>query len=319
MVALPPRLRYWGNARPVSRSIQRLEARLGVKLFHRTTRSVRLTHDGELYREQCQQALEQIAEAERAITGRQRHPRGVLRISVGTVYAHHRLVPLLPGFMAAYPEVELELNVSNRNIDFVEDGLSGHPAGEPRDGRIIARKLEDASLGVFCTPDYAARRPAPTSLEMLSQHDLIQFITPSTGRPFPWQFVNEQGTLSTFMSRADSGCLTMCWRAWAGRWLGRSVPDLPFRGSRGAVARQADRGDDPLCGAIPPFYALIHSTVTSRPGSGPSWIICWQRCTQRGRLCQGNIPSSLTRAPHLRACAPIPGAKAGGTLDTMVA
>ncbi|MFQ2621584.1 LysR family transcriptional regulator [Aeromonas caviae] len=178
----------------VSRSIQRLEARLGVKLFHRTTRSVRLTHDGELYREQCQQALEQIAEAERAITGRQRHPRGVLRISVGTVYAHHRLVPLLPGFMAAYPEVELELNVSNRNIDFVEDGYDlAIRLGEPRDGRIIARKLEDASLGVFCAPDYAACRPAPTSLEMLSQHELIQFITPSTGRPFPWQFVNEQG------------------------------------------------------------------------------------------------------------------------------
>ncbi|WP_290436709.1 LysR family transcriptional regulator, partial [Aeromonas caviae] len=123
----------------VSRSIQRLEARLGVKLFHRTTRSVRLTHDGELYREQCQQALEQIAEAERAITGRQRPPRGMLRISVGTVYAHHRLVPLLPGFMAAYPEVELELNVSNRNIDFVEDGYDlAIRLGEPRDGRIIA-------------------------------------------------------------------------------------------------------------------------------------------------------------------------------------
>ena len=81
----------------VSRSIQRLEARLGVKLFHRTTRSVRLTHDGELYREQCQQALEQIAEAERAITGRQRHPRGVLRISVGTAEECRRVLAVLDG------------------------------------------------------------------------------------------------------------------------------------------------------------------------------------------------------------------------------
>lgn len=178
----------------VSRSIQRIEARLGVKLFNRTTRSVRLTHDGELYRAQCQQALDQIAEAERALTGRQRHPKGLLRVSVGTVYAHHRLVPLLPGFMAAYPEIELELNVSNRNIDFVEDGYDlAIRLGEPRDSRVIARKLEEASVGVFCSPDYAARRPPPTSLDALHQHDLIQFITPSTGRPFPWSFIDDKG------------------------------------------------------------------------------------------------------------------------------
>ena len=169
----------------VSRSIQRLEARLGVKLFHRTTRSVRLTHDGELYREQCQQALEQIAEAERAITGRQRHPRGVLRISVGTVYAHHRLVPCCQASWRPIPRSSWS-SMSPTGTSTSWRMVTIWPSGwEPRDGRIIARKLEDASLGVFCTPDYAARRPAPTSLEMLSQHDLIQFITPSTGRPFP--------------------------------------------------------------------------------------------------------------------------------------
>ena len=103
---------------------------------------------------------------------------------------------------------------------------------------MIARKLEDASLGVFCAPDYAARRPAPTTLAMLPQHDLIQFITPSTGRPFPWQFVDEQGTLSTFRSRADSGCwTTMCWRAWAGRWLGAVCSRSTISWHRGAVAR----------------------------------------------------------------------------------
>lgn len=178
----------------VSRSIKRLEARLGVRLFNRTTRSVRLTHDGELYREQCQQALDQIAEAERAITGQQRYPKGVLRISVGTVYAHHRLVPLLPGFMAAYPDVEVELNVSNRNIDFVEDGYDlAIRLGEPRDSRVIARKLEDASVGVFCSPAYASQHSPPQTLDDLKQHAVIQFIMPSTGRPFPWIFFDEQG------------------------------------------------------------------------------------------------------------------------------
>ncbi len=178
----------------VSRSIKRLETRLGVRLFNRTTRNVRLTPDGELYQEQCQQALDQIAEAERAITGQQRYPKGLLRISVGTVYAHHRLVPLLPGFMEAYPDVEVELNVSNRNIDFVEDGYDlAIRLGEPRDSSLIARKLEDASVGVFCSPAYAKRRPPPQSLAALQQHDLIQFIAPSSGRPFPWIFRDEGG------------------------------------------------------------------------------------------------------------------------------
>lgn len=178
----------------VSRSIARLEARLGVRLFTRTTRSVRLTSDGELYREQCQQALDQIAEAERAITGRQDAPKGVLRISVGTVYGNHRLAPLLPGFMAAWPGVEIDLHVSNRNIDFVEDGFDlAIRLGEPRDSRLVARRLEDASLGVFAAPAYLARRGRPAGLDDLAQHDLIQFILPSSGRPMPWSFRDAGG------------------------------------------------------------------------------------------------------------------------------
>lgn len=178
----------------VSRSIARLEARLGVRLFVRTTRSVRLTSDGELYHQRCQQALDQIADAERALTGQQRSPKGLLRVSVGTVYGHHRVAPLLPRFMAAYPDVEVELNVSNRNIDFVEDGYDlAIRLGEPKDSRLVARKLEDATVGVFAAPDYLARRGAPVTLDDLHRHDLIQFVLPSTGRPMPWVFRGEGG------------------------------------------------------------------------------------------------------------------------------
>ncbi len=178
----------------VSRSIARLEARLGVRLFVRTTRSVRLTSDGELYRTQCQQALDQIADAEQALTGQQSVPKGLLRVSVGTVYGHHRLVPLLPGFSAAFPGVELEVNVSNRNIDFVEDGYDlAIRLGEPRDSRLVARKLEDASVGVFASPQYLKRRGRPRTLEELRQHELIQFVLPSTGRPMPWIFRGAEG------------------------------------------------------------------------------------------------------------------------------
>ena len=171
----------------VSRSIARLEARLGVRLFNRTTRSVRLTSGGELYHAQCQQALEQIAEAERALTGQQAEPKGLVRVSVGTVYGHHRVVPLLPGFMAAYPGVEIEINVSNRNVDFVEDGYDlAILLGEPRDSRLVSRKLEEATVGIFGSPAYLRRRGKPKTLDDLRQHELIQFVVPSTGRPMPW-------------------------------------------------------------------------------------------------------------------------------------
>ena len=86
----------------VSRSIKRLEERLGVRLFSRTTRRVRLTSEGELYWQECRQALEQIAEAERAITGNQKVPSGLLRISAGTLYANYRLLPMLPHFACSY-------------------------------------------------------------------------------------------------------------------------------------------------------------------------------------------------------------------------
>lgn len=178
----------------VSRSIRRLEERLGVRLFSRSTRSVRLTPEGALYHQECQRALEQINEAERLITGQQKVPSGLLRISVGTLYANYRLLPLLPEFTAAYPQIELELSISSRLVDFVEEGYDlAVRLGVPRDSSLIAHKLEDASVGVFATPAYLARRGTPQTLADLAQHDCIQFIFPSTGRPMSWIFKDENG------------------------------------------------------------------------------------------------------------------------------
>ncbi len=187
----------------VSRSIGRLEARLGVRLFVRTTRSIRLTDDGELYRTQCQQALEQIAEAERALSGHQQVPSGVLRISAPTTYAHHRLMPLLPPFMERFPKVTVEINISNRNIDFVEDGYDlAIRHGTLPESRLIARKLEEASLGVFAAPEYLQRRGTPKTLAELKTHDCIQFVLPSTGRPMAWIFKDAGADVDfTFSSR----------------------------------------------------------------------------------------------------------------------
>lgn len=178
----------------VSRSISRLESRLGVRLFARTTRHIKLTNEGELYRQQCQQALEQIAEAERLITGNQKVPSGILRLSVGTPYAHYRLLPLLPRFHEAYPQVEIELSISNRVADFVEDGFDiAIRLGTPPDSQLIARTLEEATLGVFAAPSYLKARGIPRFVADLEWHDCIQFVLPSGGRAMPWIFKDAAG------------------------------------------------------------------------------------------------------------------------------
>lgn len=180
------------TAAAVSRSIARLEARLGVRLFIRTTRQVRLTDAGQRYYGQCQHALEQLVEAEREITGEQTAPAGVLRVSLPTSYGHYRVLPLLPAFIRQYPEIELDLHLSNRNIDFTDEGFDLAVRGRtPPDSGLVARKLEDAELVVVAAPDYVRARGEPRTLDHLSQHECIQFMLPSTGQTVPWLLRHE--------------------------------------------------------------------------------------------------------------------------------
>lgn len=176
----------------VSRSISRLEERLGSRLFVRTTRSIRLTEGGRGYYEQCRQALTQLVEAERVVTGQQQEPSGTLRISLPTTYGHHRILPLLPEFRRRYPKVQVDIHLGNRNIDFVGEGydLAIRVRAQP-DSPLIARPLEDARLVVVATPDYLEHAGAPQSLEELAQHDCIQFELPSSGRRIAWLFDEE--------------------------------------------------------------------------------------------------------------------------------
>jgi DNA-binding transcriptional LysR family regulator len=180
----------------VSRSISRLEQRLGVRLFLRTTRAVKLTTEGELYWKECQLALEQIAEAERAITGAQTVPSGPLRISVSAAYGTFRLLPLMPTFTELYPQIDIEISISDKIIDFVEEGFDvAIRLGIQQDSRLVAFKLEDAVLGVFGTLTYLAKKGEPRGIDDLIEHDCIQYISPNTGRPLQWLFTDEQGTL----------------------------------------------------------------------------------------------------------------------------
>lgn len=171
----------------VSRSVSRLEARLGIRLFVRSTRHIRLSDEGRAYFEQVRPAIAQLVDAERQVGGQ--GAAGRLRISLPTPYAHYRVLPLLPAFRDKYPNVDVHVHISNRNVDFADDGYDLSVRGRaPDDSALIARKLEDAELVVVGAPDYLRRRGTPQTLEDLAAHECIQFDRPSSGRRIPWTF-----------------------------------------------------------------------------------------------------------------------------------
>ena len=173
----------------VSRSIARLEERLQVRLFVRTTRKIRLTDGGRTYFDQCRQALNRLSEAERELTGTQAEPAGKLRISVPTTLGHYRVLPALAAFRARYPKVQVEVQLSNRNVDFTTDGFDlAVRARAQADSGLVARKLMDAELVVVATPGYLQSAGVPQSLTDLPSHECIQFVLPSTGQAVPWVF-----------------------------------------------------------------------------------------------------------------------------------
>ncbi len=219
----------------VSRGVGRLEERLSVKLFARTTRTMQLTVDGRTYYEQCRLALTQIEDAERFITGRQLQPKGKLRISVPSTYGQYRLLPRIPAFVKQYPGIELDINVSNRNIDFVEEGYEVViRLGTPPDSRLVAHKLEDAKVGLFASPEYIKVNGQPKTIEELEgkKFQTLPFVLPSTGKVMPWVFtkddkpvdwmpvsninVSEEPLASVALARAGAGIVqTFEWVAQA--------------------------------------------------------------------------------------------------------
>lgn len=171
----------------LSHSVARLEANLGVRLFHRTTRTVRLTDAGERYHDRCKRVLAELVDAEREIADHQTKPRGTVRLSVPTSYGHHRVLPLLPAFRAIHPDVHVDVHVSNRNVDFAHEGFDlAVRARVPKDAGLVARKLEDAKLLLVASPSYLRERAAPVDADGLRHHDCIPFVLPSTGQVVPW-------------------------------------------------------------------------------------------------------------------------------------
>ncbi|HDT1601151.1 TPA: LysR family transcriptional regulator [Enterobacter sichuanensis] len=176
----------------LSRAVTRLEARLGRQLLQRTTRRVGLTEAGRVYLEQARTAFSLLDDAERVGRGQEGDLTGRVRMSVPTTYAHYRLPPLLAQYHQRYPRVQVELNITNRNVDLIAEGFDlAIRLGQLPDSGLVARKLEEAALLLVASPDYLHRRGRPQTLGALQHHQCLPFIMPRTGRIAPWVFRDE--------------------------------------------------------------------------------------------------------------------------------
>jgi DNA-binding transcriptional LysR family regulator len=175
----------------VSRAVARLEQRLNIRLFNRTTRSVSLTEEGRCFYEQVMPHLAGLEEAAAAAAGSASAVRGKLRINLDPVIYRAILGPQLDAFMDAHPELHIELIARDSLGDLVMDGFDlAVRFGEPRSSTLIARKLLDTRIVTVAAPAYVARWGRPSKPEDLESASCrcLEFRNPETGKPFPWEF-----------------------------------------------------------------------------------------------------------------------------------
>jgi DNA-binding transcriptional LysR family regulator len=177
----------------VSRKLAQLEERLGVRLVQRTTRKLALTEIGEAYYERCQRIVSDIHSAEQLVTDMQASPRGRLRITASVDFSTRFLGGIIAEFLAANPEINIELEATDRLVDLIEDGFDlAVRIGPMPESTLIARRLASLSLVLCASPAYIASRGMPSSIDELDEHDHVLF-TPSS-RNQTWTLVNGDQT-----------------------------------------------------------------------------------------------------------------------------
>ena len=180
----------------VSTSVRKLEADVGVRLLHRTTRSVQLTEDGRAFHARARDLLAEVDDLHAMFADDRVALRGRLRVDLPAEVARMTIVPALPDFLAAHPELELELSSTDRQVDLVQEGFDCVlRLGPIRDETLIASKLGKLRVVNAASPAYLARHGIPRSLADLQrqQHRSIHFSTMLGARPFGWEYPDGDG------------------------------------------------------------------------------------------------------------------------------
>lgn len=173
----------------VSKSVQRLEERLGVKLFARTTRSLTLTPEGRVLHDRAIRLLRDAEDIEQLAASVRGDPSGPIKVSAPGPIALHVLAPKLGVFRERFPEVTIDLRVSDMVSDLVEEGIDlAIRIGTLEDSGLIARRLGPNRAGAFASPAYLAKRGVPRRIEDLERHDCVNVRHFNSGQLLRWPF-----------------------------------------------------------------------------------------------------------------------------------
>ena len=191
----------------VSRQIADLETRLGVRLLHRTTRKLSLTQEGEVFYARCRELLGGLEEAEAEVTARSGQAVGTLKVSAPVSFGLLHLASLWAGFMAAHPDVSLDVTLSDRIVDLVEEGfdVAVRIARLPSSS-LVSRQLSSTRMVLCATPRYLKEHGTPGDVSELAQHQVLAYTLLSMGES--WEFDGPHGPVSVKVKprmRSNSG------------------------------------------------------------------------------------------------------------------
>lgn len=191
----------------VSRAIQELEARLGARLLQRTTRRLSLTEAGREYYARCRQILGDLDEADGVIGAVTGQAVGTLRVNVPVSFGILHLAPLWGAFMTRHPAIELDVTLSDRRVDLVDEGYDmAVRISRPLDSSLVYRKLAATRIVMCAAPAYLARRGTPATLQEVAAHDVIAYSYMADGDV--WRLLTPQGeeeVLTRPRLRANNG------------------------------------------------------------------------------------------------------------------
>jgi DNA-binding transcriptional LysR family regulator len=175
----------------VSKLVSRLEDRLGVRLLERSTRRLALTPEGETFLARARRIVTDIEEAEAEVARVRGAPRGKLRINAGTAFGLHQLTPALADFLARYPEIDIDLSITDRLVDLIDEQSDiAVRSGHIPEGPFVQRKLADLRRVICAAPAYLARRGTPQAAADLRGHDCVVVAGPGLNR---WPFKTRSG------------------------------------------------------------------------------------------------------------------------------
>ena len=190
----------------ISRQVAALEEHLGTRLLTRTTRALTLTDDGRSYYEHARRVLETLSEAEGAVGRRVGKPAGVLRLATPVVFGRLHVIPRLAAFLARYPDVSVDVVMSDSFVDMVEQGIDlAVRVGEITDASLVARRIGAVRRVTVASPAYLKSRPIPQQPADLVAHDCIVYTRLATGNR--WHFEGDGGPVSVEVTgrlRADN-------------------------------------------------------------------------------------------------------------------